>query len=227
IRSIANVEKSNHFLAMVSHELRAPITVILGWAELLGRQPGSQEIVARAVEVIKRNARAQWQLIDELLDYSRIAANTFSMGRRYVSLGAIVNAAIVDFTPIARDQHIEIETDLNSSEDVILGDSLRLHQVFSNLLSNAIKFSTPGGQIKVKFESVNECHNIVVGDSGEGITSDFLPFVFDRYTQAERRAGDGLGLGLTIARHIVELHGGSSEAFTRGKGGGAAFPAHP
>ena len=225
IRSIEQIENNNDFLAMVSHELRAPIMVILGWVELLGHELGHQEIVARAVEVIKRNAQAQAQLIDELLDYSRIAANKFSMGKRVVSLGSIVKAAIVDFTPIARDKHIEIEMDLNSLEDAIVGDSLRLHQVFSNLLSNAIKFSAPGGYIKVKFETVNGSHNIVVGDSGEGITSDFLPFVFDRYRQAERHAGgpDGLGIGLTIARHIVELHGGTIEAYSRGKGQGAAF----
>ena len=225
ITSIEQIENNNDFVAMISHELRAPTMVIIGWAELLGHERGNQEIVSRAVEVIKRNAQAQAQLIDELLDYSRIAANRFSMVSRLVSLGLIVREAIVDFTPIARDQHIAIETDLNSSEDVILGDSVRLHEVFSNLLSNAIKYSTPGGHIKVKFESFNECHNVVVGDSGEGITSDFLPFVFDRYRQAERHAGgpDGVGLGLTIARHIVELHGGTIEAFSRGKGQGAVF----
>src|SRR5262245_2974872 len=225
IRSIEQVENNNDFLAIVSHELRAPTAVILGWVELLGHELSHQEIIARAVEVIKRNAEAQAQLIDELLDYSRIAANKFSMGRRLVSLGSILKAAIVDFTPIARDKHIEIEMDLNPSEDVILGDSLRLHQVFSNLLSNAINFSAPGGHLKVKFETVNEYHNIVVSDFGEGITSDFLPFVFERYRQAERHAGgpDGLGLGLTIARQIVELHGGTIEAYSRGKGQGAAF----
>jgi len=118
------------------------------------------KVSASAVELIKRNAQAEAKLTDELLDYS---ANKFSIGSRLVSLGAIVKAAIVDFTPIARAKHIEIEMDLNSVEDVILGDSLRLQQVFSNLLSNAIKFSAPGGYIKVKFETVSGCHTIGMG----------------------------------------------------------------
>ena len=218
------VENSNDLLAIVSHELRTPITVILGWVELLGQPPSNHAIIPQAVEVIKRNAQAQQRLIDEVLDYSRMAANKFSLTNRSVSLRAIVRAAIEDLAPIARQQSIETDMDLGFSEDVILGDSLRLHQVFTNLLTNAIKFSERGGKIKVTLETRRGCHNIVVSDTGEGISPKSIPFVFDRYLQAERRGKpDGLGLGLTIARHIIELHGGTIEASSRGKGYGAVF----
>ena len=223
-RSIELVENSNDLLAIVSHELRTPITVILGWVELLSRQLNNHAIIPQAVEVIKRNAQAQQRLIDELLDYSRIATTKFSLTSRPVSLRSIIKGAIEDLAPIAREQSIETEMDLGSSEDVILGDSLRLHQVFTNLLTNAIKFSDRGGQIKVMLETRHGCHNVVVSDRGEGISPKSIPFVFDRYLQAERRGKtDGLGLGLAIARHIIELHGGRIEASSRGKGYGAVF----
>ena len=223
-RSIELVENSNDLLAIVSHELRTPITVILGWVELLSQQVSNHTIIPQAVEVIKRNAQAQQRLIDEVLDYSRIAANNFSLTSRPVSLRAIIKAAIEDLTPIAREQSIEIEMYLGSSEDMTLGDSLRLHQVFTNLLTNAIKFSDRGGKIKVKLETRQGYHNIVVSDTGEGISPKSIPFVFDRYLQEERRERpDGLGLGLTIARHIIELHSGTIEASSRGKGYGAVF----
>lgn len=222
-RSIELVENSNDLLAIVSHELRTPITVILGWVELLS-QLSNHAIIPQAVGVIKRNAQAQQRLIDELLDYSRIAANKFSLTSRPVSLRSIIKAAIEDLAPIAREKSIETEMDLGSSEDVILGDSLRLHQVFTNLFTNAIKFSDRGGKIKVKLDTRHGYHNIVVSDRGEGISPKSIPFVFDRYLQAERRGRpDGLGLGLTIARHIIELHGGTIEASSRGKGHGAVF----
>jgi len=227
-RSTKLVENSNDLLAIVSHELRTPITVILGWVELLSQQLSNHAIIPQAVEVIKRNAEAQERLVDELLDYSRITANKFSLTSRPVSLRSIIKDAIEDLAPIAREKSIETEVDLgsseDSSEDVILGDSLRLHQVFTNLLTNAIKFSGREGKIKVKLETSNGYHNIVVSDRGEGISPKSIPFVFDRYLQAERRGRpDGLGLGLTIARHIIELHGGTIEASSRGKGYGAVF----
>jgi signal transduction histidine kinase len=223
-RSIELVENSNDLLAIVSHELRTPITAILGWVELLRQQMSDQAIIPRAVEVIKRNAQAQQRLIDELLDYSRIGANKFSLTSRPISLRSIIEAAIEDLAPIAREKSIETEMDLGSSEDVILGDSLRLHQVFTNLLTNAIKFSDRGGKIKVKLETSHGYHKIVVSDRGEGISPQSIPFVFDRYLQEERRGRlEGLGLGLTIARHIIELHGGTIEASSRGKGYGAIF----
>ena len=145
-RSIELVENSNDLLAIVSHELRTPITVILGWVELLSQPLSDHAIIPRAVEVIKRNAQAQQRLIDELLDYSRIAANKFSSTSRPVSLRSIIKAAIEDLAPMAREKSIETEMDLGFSEDVILGDSLRLHQVFTNLLTNAIKFSDRVGE---------------------------------------------------------------------------------
>jgi signal transduction histidine kinase len=222
--SIELVESSNDLLAIVSHELRTPITVILGWVELLSQQLSNHAIIPRAVEVIKRNAQAQERLIDELLDYSRIAANKFALTSRPVSLRSIIKAAVEDLALIAREKSIETEIDLDSSDDVILGDSLRLHQVFTNLLTNAIKFSGRDGKIKVKLETSNGYHKIVVSDKGGGISAKSIPFVFDRYLQEKRRGRpDGLGLGLTIARHIIELHGGTIEASSRGKGYGAVF----
>ncbi len=223
-RSIELVENSNDLLAIVSHELRTPITVILGWVELLSQHLSDYAIIPAAVEVIKRNAQAQQRLIDDLLEYSRIAANKFSLTSRPVSLRSIIKDAIEDLAPIAREKSIETEMDLGSSEDVILGDSLRLHQVFTNLLTNAIKFSDRGGKIKVKLETSHGYHEIVVIDSGEGISPKSIPFVFDRYLQAEQRGRpDGLVLGLTIARHIIELHGGTIEASSLGKVYGAVF----
>lgn len=223
-RSIELVENSNDLLAIVAHELRTPITAILGWAELLSQQVSDHAIIPRAVQVIKRNAQAQQRIIDELLDYSRTAANKSFLTSRPVSLRSIIKAAIEDLAPMAREKSIETEMNLGSSEDVILGDSLRLHQVFTNLLTNAIKFSDRGGKIKVKIETKDGYHNSVVSDTGEGISPESIPFVFDRYLQAERRGKpDGLGLGLTIARHIIELHGGTIEASSRGKGHGAVF----
>ncbi len=134
------------------------------------------------------------------------------------------NRGQTERSPVAREKSIETELDLGSSEDVILGDSLRLHQVFTNLLTNAIKFSNRGGKIKVKLETSHGYQNIVVRDRGEGISPQSIPFVFDRYLQAERRGKpDGLGLGLTNARHIIELHGGTIEASSRGKAYGAVF----
>jgi signal transduction histidine kinase len=218
-------ESQDEFLAMVSHELRTPIIAILGWIELLDRARLDQAVMAQAVEVIKRNAQLQVKLVEDLLDYSRITANKLSLTPRVVSLEPIIKAAIDAVLPMARKKFIDVEMEGVASEDKIEGDSLRLQQVFSNLLSNAIKFTPSRGYVRVKLETRDEYHTVMVSDTGEGISAEFLPFIFDRYRQADRLdAGrGGLGLGLTIAHHIVELHGGTIKADSGGKGQGAVF----
>jgi signal transduction histidine kinase len=211
------------FLAFISHELRNPTNAILGWAELLDRQvhhPG----LTKAIDVIRRNALVQVQLLDELTNYSRLGANTLALSIRVVSLKQIVKTSVETLAPMAEQKQIHVDMQLGLSDAEMDGDQTRLQQVFSNLLSNAIKFTSNGGSVRVILASTGDYHTVTVSETGEGISAEFLPFVFDRYRQADRipRRG-GLGLGLTIARHIVELHGGTIKAESRGKGEGAAF----
>ena len=218
--SISGIDE---FLAVISHELRNPTNAILGWAELLDRQiqhPG----LAKAIDVIRRNALMQAQLLDELIDYSKLGANTLALTIRVVSLKQIVKAAAETLAPMARQKQIHVGVQPGLSEAEMDGDPTRLQQVFSNLFLNAIKFTPSGGNVKVTLASSGDFQTISVSDTGEGISAEFLPFVFDRYRQADRTARrGGLGLGLTIARHIVELHGGTIKAESRGKGEGATF----
>jgi two-component system CheB/CheR fusion protein len=213
----------DEFVAIISHELRNPINAILGWAELLDRQihhPG----LAKGIDVIRRNALMQAQLLDELADYSRLGANTLALTVRVVSLKEIVIAAVEALAPMARQKQIHVGVPPGLSDAEMDGDPTRLQQVFSNLFSNAIKFTPSGGDVRVTIEPSGDYHIITVSDTGEGISAEFLPFVFDRYRQADQTAGrGGLGLGLTIARRIVELHGGTIKAESRGKGEGATF----
>lgn len=218
--SISGIDE---FLAIVSHELRTPTNAILGWAELLDRQvhhPG----LAKAIDVIRRNALVQAQLINELTDYSRLGANTLALTIRTVSLKQIVKTAVETLAPMAHQKQIHVGVQPGLSEAEMDGDPTRLLQVFSNLFSNAIKFTPSGGNVRIELESSGDCHTVTITDTGEGISAEFLPFVFERYRQADRTARrGGLGLGLTIARHIVELHGGTIKAESRGKGEGATF----
>ncbi|MGA9770656.1 MAG: HAMP domain-containing sensor histidine kinase [Blastocatellia bacterium] len=217
-------EHTDEFLAMVSHELRTPIMAILGWIELLNHMPADQVTVAQAVSVIKRNAQLQAQLVDELMDYSSITANKFSLTTRRLALGPIIKAAVEALVPMARKKSINLEVELAALESETEGDGLRLQQVFSNLLSNAIKFTPFGGTVKVRLEDSDVYHKIIVSDTGAGISAEFLPFIFDRYRQARpATASGGLGLGLTIAHHIIELHGGTITADSCGAGQGAVF----
>ena len=218
-----SISGTDEFLAIISHELRNPTNAILGWAELLDRQihhPG----LAKAIDVIRRNALVQAQLLDELVEYSRLGGNTLALTVRAISLKQIIKTTVEAFTPMALQKHIHLGVQPGLSEAEMDGDPTRLQQVFSNLFSNAIKFTPSGGNVRVTLTSTADCHTITVTDTGEGITAEFLPFVFDRYRQADRTARrGGLGLGLTIARHIVELHSGTIKAESGGKGKGAAF----
>jgi len=218
-------ESSDEFLAMVSHELRTPITAILAWSEVLDRQYLNEATAAKAVEAIRQSAQLQAQLVEDLIDYSRITAHKLSLKCRTVSLQPIIKAAIDAVTPMALKKLIELEMDFVSSENEIEGDVLRLQQVFSNLLSNAIKFTPTGGKVSVKLETRDGNSIATVSDTGEGISAEFLPFIFDCYRQANLEVDrhSGLGLGLTIAHHIVELHGGTIHAYSEGKWQGSAF----
>lgn len=216
----------NDFLAIVSHELRTPITAILGWAELLGRGPADPDRLALALEVIERNARLQARLVEELVDYTRVvSANRLPLKAHAFPLADAVKEAVEAVAPAAYAKRVHLVKRLGPAPGEIYGDPGRLQQAFTNLLSNAIKFTPAGGAVTISLETYGRHHTIAVSDTGEGIEPGFLPFVFDHYRQAERRggAGGGLGLGLAIARHIVELHDGEITAHSRGAGEGTVF----
>ncbi|MCU1266017.1 MAG: multi-sensor hybrid histidine kinase [Acidobacteria bacterium] len=228
-RARAAAEESNRlkdeFLATVSHELRTPLTAILGWARMLetGLDP---ETAARAIETIRRNASSQSQIIDDILDVSRIITGNLYLDLQPLELAPIVEAAINVVRPTAEAKGIEIEAQFDSQPTLVLGDANRLQQVIWNLLSNAIKFTPSGGQVQISVIHAESFAELRVKDNGQGITPEFLPFVFDRFRQADstttRRHG-GLGLGLAIVRHLVEIHGGSVRAESEGPEKGANF----
>jgi signal transduction histidine kinase len=216
----------NEFLAIVSHELRTPITAILGWTQLLGLGRTDPDRYALALEVIERNARLQARLVEELVDYTRIfSANQLPLKAHVFSLTAAVTEAVEAVAPAALAKGVHVVKRLDSAPSEIYGDSARLQQALTNLLSNAIKFTPVGGVVTISLEACGRHHTITVSDTGEGIEPGFLPFVFDPYRQAERvdGTGGGLGLGLAISRHIVELHDGIITAHSRGRGEGAMF----
>ena len=215
----------DEFLATVSHELRTPLTSIIGWIQLL-RLEHDPESLAEGLETIDRNARAQSRLIEDILDFSRINAGKLRLNVQSVDFAEVVDAAIDVVRPAADAKQIRIERMLDSEAGHISGDHDRLQQVVWNLLSNAVKFTPRGGKVQVRIERVNSHCELAVSDTGEGIAPGFLPFVFDRFSQADSsstRAHTGLGLGLGIVRHLVELHGGTVEAFSPGIGYGATF----
>jgi signal transduction histidine kinase len=216
----------NEFLAVVSHELRTPITAILGWAQLLGRGAADPARVAQALEVIERNARLQARLVEELVDYTRVvSADGLPLKARAFPLAPAVEEAVESVAPVAYAKSVHVVKRLGHAPGELYGDPARLQQALTNLLSNAIKFTPAGGVVTISLETCGRYHTITVSDTGEGIDPGFLPFVFDQYRQATRSGGPGggLGLGLSIARHIVELHGGKITAHSPGHGEGAAF----
>src|SRR5882724_8668281 len=216
----------DEFLATASHELRTPLNSILGWAQLMrtGTLDGSSS--ARALLTIERNTKTLAQIIEDLLDVSRIIAGKLRLDVRPVELDSVVEAALEAIRPATDAKNIQLDVSLDSGVGAVSGDAGRLQQVVWNLLSNAIKFTPSGGQVSVKLERDASRARITVSDSGEGIGEEFLPYVFDRFRQADStfaRMHGGLGLGLAIVRHLVELHGGSVGADSRGKGEGATF----
>jgi len=215
----------DEFLATVSHELRTPLTPILGWARLLRSPRLGQEVWAEAIESIERNARAQSQLIDDLLDVSRIVTGKLRLDVQPVDLQSVLDGAVEVVLPAARAKGIEINLKMSPDcEEQLAGDPQRLRQVFWNLLSNAVKFTKNGGRISVECDRQPEAVRIRVADTGCGIPAELLPFVFDRFRQGHGPGSrTGLGLGLAIVRHLVDLHGGCVEAKSDGHDRGTCF----
>ena len=216
----------DEFLATLSHEIRTPLNAILGWAQIL-RTSADPEDLATGLETIERNARSQSQIIEDLLDMSRIISGKVRLNIQHADLAAIVRAAVETVRPSSEAKGVNLNIIMGALIGVtIAGDINRLQQVFWNLLTNAVKFTPRGGRIEVVLERVNAHLEVRVTDSGEGIEPQFLPFVFDRFRQADasttRRHG-GLGLGLSIVKQLVELHGGSIRARSAGGGRGATF----
>ncbi len=214
------------FLATLSHELRTPLTAIVGWAHLLVTGAVDAATHQQAFETILRNAKSQGQLIDDLLDVSRIITGKLRLDARPVDISAVIQAAVGSVRLAAQAKGIRLELVLASHPSQVSGDPDRLQQVVWNLLSNAIKFTPSGGRVQVEADRVESSVTIKVSDTGLGIRSEFLPFVFDRFRQAEggsSRQHRGLGLGLAIVRHLVELHGGTVQAASEGVNLGSTF----
>ena len=217
----------DEFLATLSHELRTPLSAILGWTQvLLKARAGSEVDQRRAIEVIDRNARAQMQLIDDLLDLSRIMTGKLRLDLRQIAILDVVRAAIDSAAPAAATKEIRLISLLDPGRAVVNGDASRLQQVVWNLLTNAIKFTPRGGQVQVLLQRVNSHVELSVSDTGIGIPATFLPQVFDRFSQRDgssTRAHGGLGLGLAICKQLVELHGGTIRVASPGEGMGTTF----
>jgi PAS domain S-box-containing protein len=216
----------DEFLATVSHELRTPLNSMLGWTRLMRTGHLDAGEMVRAVETVERNAVAQTKLVNDLLDMSRIVSGKFQLNLEPVKLSTVIEAAIEVLRPTAEAKQIQTRTSLNPGIGLLLADPTRLQQIVWNLLSNAIKFTPEGGQVEVGLAQASSEARITVRDTGMGIGADFLPHVFDPFRQADgsisRRQG-GLGLGLAIVRHLVELHGGEIEAASPGPGRGSTF----
>ncbi len=214
------------FLATVSHELRNPLNAIVGWVHLLRSEKLDLAKSSKALETIERNVQLQTALIDDILDVSRIMQGKINLTFRSVPMSTVVEAALAAVRPTADAKGVALEYQRTADSDEISGDADRLQQILWNLLSNAIKFTPRNGRVTVRMERHDGELTLSVIDTGQGISQDFLPYVFDRFTQADSgstRAHGGLGLGLAIVRHLVELHAGTVEAFSAGAGQGATF----
>lgn len=229
-RALKQAEDANRmkdeFLATLSHELRTPLTSILGWARMLGNGQLDEVNTARALETIQRNAKAQSQLIEDILDVSRVITGKLRLEVQPVDLTALIESSMDAVLPAAEAKGIRLQRVLDSGASMVSGDPARLQQVTWNLLSNAIKFTSRGGRVQVKLERINSHVEIIVTDDGQGISPDVLPFIFERFRQADStttRTHGGLGLGLAIVRHLVEMHGGTVEVESLGEGHGSTF----
>ena len=216
----------DEFLATLSHELKTPLTAMLGWARLLRSGELDTQTAARAIETIESNARLQAQLIEDLLDVSSIILGKLLLGVRPVELAMVVEAALDAVRPAAAAKSIRLLRSLDPGTGLVSGDPDRLQQVVWNLLSNAVKFTPSKGQVEIRLSRMGRFAQITVTDTGKGVSAEFLPFVFDRFRQADSsstRVHGGLGLGLALVRHLVELHGGSVHAASAGEKKGATF----
>ena len=222
----ASNRSKDEFLATVSHELRTPLNAIVGWSRLMSDEAIPEERRRHAIEVIRRNADAQARLIEDLLDVSRIISGQMRLDVQSVEPVRVITAVIETVRPALDAKEIRLEVVLDSEDALVLGDEARLQQVIWNLLSNAAKFTPRKGRIRVCLRRIDSAIEITVEDNGEGIRPEFLPYVFDRFRQADggiSRVHGGLGLGLAISRHLVELHGGSIAVASAGAGFGSTF----
>ena len=216
----------DEFLAVLSHELRSPLNPILGWSSLLQSKKLDAAKTAQALATIQRNAKLQSELIEDLLDVSRILQGKLSLNVAPVHLTSTLRAAMETVRLAADAKSIQFEVILEPEVGLVSGDTTRLQQVMWNLLSNAVKFTPPGGQVSIRLERLDSCACLTISDTGQGIAPDFLPYVFDYFRQANAattRKFGGLGLGLAIVRQLVELHGGTVGVESLGEGKGATF----
>jgi PAS domain S-box-containing protein len=221
----ANRSKDD-FLAVVSHELRSPLTAILGYNRMLREKPGDLVLLKTSCDIIERNARLQLQLIEDLLDTARIVSGKLRLEIERIDIYTVLADALDVVRPGAEAKGIEVSTKLNLKQEMINGDAARLRQIVWNLLSNAIKFTPEGGFVELRVEQSGERVRIIVSDTGKGIQPEFLPYIFDRFRQADgssSRRHSGLGLGLALVKHLVELHGGEITAASEGAGRGSIF----
>lgn len=222
---MANRAKDN-FLALLSHELRTPLHSMRGWLSMLSAGLLNEQQKVKALEVILRGIDSQNALVEDLLDVSRIVSGKMSIVHEKISLVAVLSNVIEQMGPMASEQDIQLSTDIDTSVDEIVGDSIRLQQIVANLVSNAIKYTPPGGRIDVTSKRDGESALIEVADTGVGIAPEMASRIFERFEQGDnssRRSFGGLGLGLTIARHLTELHGGTISVDSKGEGKGATF----
>ncbi|BAY12412.1 response regulator [Calothrix sp. NIES-2098] len=230
VRLYLDAQKANRvkdeFLAIVSHELRTPLNAMLGWTNLLRTRQMDAATQAKALETMERNAKLQRKLINDILDISRITQKSLHLNLQPIYLPLVVKSAIEDLQIVAQTKSIVVESNLDSHVKPVLGDTERLQQVMWNLLSNALKFTPQGGRVSVELKQINSCVQLTVSDTGQGISADFLPYLFDAFRQADAtttRTHAGLGLGLAIVQHLVEMHNGMVFATSDGEGKGATF----
>jgi CheY-like chemotaxis protein len=216
----------DEFLGVLSHELRTPLNALMGWTRMLQTGKLDEELMARAIETINRNVQLQARLIEDMLDVSRIISGKLRLDAQPTDPTIVVNAALDTLRPAADAKNIRLQVVMDFGAGLVLGDPARLQQVIWNLLANAIKFTPRSGRVQVQLERINSHIEITVSDTGPGIDEAFLPHVFERFRQADStstRVHGGLGLGLAIVRHLVELHGGTVEAGNRTDRRGAVF----
>jgi signal transduction histidine kinase len=220
----AECRSKDEFLAVAAHELRAPLGAILGWVHMLARR-GSEEEFHKGLEVIEQSVNVQARLIEDLLVMSRMAAKGVPLELARLDLRCVIDCAIECARPAAAEKRLRLRKVVDPQAGQVRGDATRLQQVLANLLTNAVKFTPDGGWVEVSLQAIGGWAQVEVADSGIGIAPEFLPHVFERYRQAPTSAlhHGGLGLGLAIARHLVELHGGEIEARSGGEGQGATF----